>query len=185
MKISLNIAPLILLIYFLSPLNSSFAQKHLQSYHKVFTEVKKLYGDTCSIGVRSKLIESLYHYKKYPQVNNYLKKYSAIRKQITEFRKLYQSTLSNDNVILLSLPRIFKSDKQCNVVNAAGIYFGPDSLTNIALSYFIIKNNISHYFITLLQVGQIDQLFKNELSLYGNDWYFSEKLKQIANNDIK
>ena len=155
------------------------AQPINKKYLAILDSVKKIYGDTCSIGVNSKLIEKLYPFKNYSQVKEYLNEFKKIKKQIKEFRDAYSPTLEKENVILFSLPRIFKSKKDWNVVNAAGIYYGVDSVTNIALSYFIIKNNVSKYKISLIQIGQIDPVFKKELTRNGSDWYYSEKLKQL------
>ena len=109
----------------------------------------------------------------------YLDDYYKIKNLIENFRKAYHTTLEKDNVILLSLPRIFKQKTEWNVVNAAGIYFGADSVTNIALSYFIIKNNLSKCNMSLIQIGNIDPDFKKEITNYGSDWFYSRKLKQL------
>ncbi len=140
------------------------------------------YGDTCSIGVNSYLIEELNQYKNYPKVSIYLDKFKMVKSEINNFRKKFFTSIEKENVILLSLPRIFKNKKEWNIVNVAGIYFGADSVTNIALSYFIIKNNITKYDLSLIQIGNIDPAFKKELTIYGKDWYYSLKLKQIQSD---
>ena len=114
------------------PLNYLSAQEFNQEYLTTLDSVKNIYGDTCSIGVSSRLIDRLNQYKKNPIVKKYLDDYYKIKNLIENFRKAYHTTLEKDNVILLSLPRIFKQKTEWNVVNAAGIYFGADSVTNIA-----------------------------------------------------
>ncbi len=179
MDIQLKFNILILISFILLPEYFLFAQPADQKYLAILDSVKTFYGDRCSVGVNSKLIEKLNPFKEHQQVKEYLDEFHKVKEQIIEFRKSYLPMLKNESLILLSLPRIFKSKKDWNVLNAAGIYFGADSVTNIALSYFIIKNNISKYNISLIQIGQVDPDFKKELTENGSDWIYSKKLKQL------
>jgi hypothetical protein len=148
-------------------------------YSSLFDSVKIFYGDTCFIGVNSNLIKRLYGFKKYVPVKTYLNSYESIRKTIENFRKTYIKAIYDEKSLLLDLSRIFKEDKQQNIVNACGIYLGPDSVTNIALSYVIIRSSPFQLNTKLYQMATLDQAFKYEITNYGDDWYNSRKLKEL------
>ncbi len=158
------------------------AQVKGKKYKALLDSVKSIYGDTCYIGVSSNLIKKLSKYKSYPEVANYLSEFYKIKKNIAEFRSNYINTLTHDAVILLDLSRVFKSSKQCNIVNACGIFFGADSVTNVAMSYFIIRNALQKSDESLLQIGNIDPLFKKELTSCGTDWFNSLVLKKMLSD---
>ena len=146
--------------------------------------VKSVYGDTCNVGVSSKLIRQLFKYKNNSEVKSYLKTYNKLHQQINEFRRHYIHNIKNDKAMLLGLYRIFKG-KANNIVNACGIYFGPDSVTNIALSYTIVRSSVSSFYLDVVQLLNFDKTFKSELKKYGKDWFYSEKLRQIKNSPVK
>jgi hypothetical protein len=148
-------------------------------YSALFDSVKTYYGDTCYIGVNSELIKHLYKYKNYKLINNYLNSYESVKKNIEKFRKIYIKSIYSDVALLLDLSKIFTIEKQQNIVNVAGIYLGPDSVTNIGLSYIILRCSPSTFFSKLYQVNNFDKTFKKELSNFRNDWYKSLKLKEI------
>ena len=141
--------------------------------------VKTIYGDTCEIGVSSSLIRRLYKYKKLNEVKAYLNQYEKIRYKITEFRKNYLSSIEKEPAMLLDLDRIFHNERLDNIINTCGIYFGPDGVTNLALTYTIVRNSVRNFYIQILQLSNFDQSFKRELTEYGDDWYISVKLKDL------
>lgn len=112
-------------------------------------------------------------------VKNYLNSYESIRKTIENFRKTYIKTIYGEKALLIDLSRIFKKDKQQNIVNACGIYLSPDSVTSIGLSYIIIRSSPFQFNAKLYQMASLDQAFKYEITKYGDDWYNSKKLKEI------
>ena len=148
-------------------------------YLALLDSVKTFYGDTCFIGVNSNLIKRLYGFQKCVPVKNYLNSYESIRKTIENFRKTYIKTIYGEKALLIDLSRIFKKDKQQNIVNACGIYLSPDSVTSIGLSYIIIRSSPFQFNAKLYQMASLDQAFKYEITKYGDDWYNSKKLKEI------
>ena len=147
--------------------------------------VKIYYGDTCNVGIKSNLISSLYTYKRISVINNYLKQYEAIRKKIIEFRKAYYNNITNENGMILDISRIFKDKKLQNIANVCGIYFGPDSVTSIALSYIIVRSSVKSYFFSIIQLLNFDKTFKEELLQNGKDWFYSKKLIEIKGTPFK
>jgi hypothetical protein len=141
--------------------------------------VKTIYGDTCEIGVSSSLIKRLYKCERLNEVKTYLNQYEKIRNKILEFRKNYLSTIENQSAMLLDLDRVFHNQKQDNIINTCGIYFGPDKVTNLALTYTIVRNSVGNFYIQILQLANFDQSFKRELTEYGDDWFISIKLKDL------
>lgn len=172
-----------LFLYFLltlSCIQPSYSQNNYpDKLHSLLDSIKSIYGDTCIIGVNSNLITELYNYDKYPEVHNYLKSYEGIHQKIEEFRNQFYKIISNDNAILLDPAKIFNQVQLQNLINIAGIYFGADSLTNICLSYFIVRNNIKDFYCKVMQITNFDQEFKKELTITGTDWYKSIKLKEV------
>jgi hypothetical protein len=159
-----------------------FAQsKKNTSYYSILDSVKKIYGDSCTIGVNSSLIKKLYTFKKYAPVKNYLESYENIHKKINDFRHHYINNIENDEEMLLDISRIFGNQKYQNFVNACGIYFGADSVTNIALSYMIVRSNITNLYAKIFHLIIFDKTYKYELSITGKDWYYSLKLKELKN----
>jgi hypothetical protein len=143
--------------------------------------VKTIYGDSCEIGVNSSLIERLYHYKNLELVSNYLNQYQKIKNIILNFRKNYIDTIEKDPALLLDVDRIFRNKNLDNIINACGIYFGPDSVTNLVVSYTIVRSSVKNYYFKLIQLVNFDKTFKKELSTNGKDWFYSEKLAEIKN----
>jgi hypothetical protein len=141
--------------------------------------VKTIYGDTCDIGVSSSLIKRLYKYKSLNEVKVYLSQYEKIRDKILEFRKNYRSTIENESAMLLDLDRVFHNQKQDNIINTCGLYFGPDDVTNLAVTYTIVRNSVRNFYLRILQLANFDQSFKRELTEYGDDWFISIKLKEL------
>ena len=147
--------------------------------------VKTIYGDSCEIGVNSSLIMRLYKYKSLIDVNGYLMQYENIRNKIITFRKDYYQTIENDPALLLDANRIFKNQKMNNIINACGIYFGPDSVTDLVVSYTIVRSNVASFYLKTIQLLNFDKTFKKELTQNGADWFYSEKLKEIKNVPFK
>jgi hypothetical protein len=154
-------------------------------YLSLLDSVKCFYGDTCAIGVNSKLINRLYDFQKYEPVRKYLDEYESIRKTIEDFRKTYIKTIYDEKALLLDISRIFNNARQQNIVNLSGIYLGPDSLTNISLSYIIIRTSPGKFYSKIYQVANFDQAFKIEITNYGDDWYNSKKLQEIIEFPLK
>jgi len=154
-------------------------------YLSLLDSVKYFYGDTCAIGVNSKLISRLYDFQKYEPVRKYLDEYESLRKTIDEFRNNYIKTIYDEKALLLDISRIFKDARQQNIINLGGIYLGPDSLTNISLSYIIIRTSPGKFYSKIYQVANFDQAFKKEITNYGNDWYNSKKLHEIIEFPLK
>jgi len=175
---------LFILIAFLN--NKCYSQSvDSTEYKPLLDSVKVFYGDTCCIGVNSRIIERLYQYKQYTPVSDYLKSYEEIKAKIDSFRAAYRKSIYDDNAILLDLSRIFKVYKQCNIVNLCGIYLGPDSVTSLSLSYIILRTTPSKFYSNIYQVANFDSAFKNEIREYGNDWYYSIKLRELTTFPIK
>jgi hypothetical protein len=147
--------------------------------------VKTIYGDTCEIGVNSSLIIRLNQFKNITVVDNYLKQYDNIRNKILQFRKDYYQTIENNPALLLDANRIFKVQKLNNIINACGIYFGPDSVTNLVVSYTIVRSNVANFYLKIIQLLNFDKTFKKELTQNGKDWFYSEKLREIKNVPFK
>ena len=141
--------------------------------------VKTIYGDSCEIGVNSTLIKRLYRYKDLKLVSNYLNQYNKIKDIILRFRKDYLASIEKDPALLLDVDRIFHNRNLDNIVNACGIYFGPDSITNLVVSYTIVRSSVKDYYLKLIQLVNFDKTFKKELSTNGKDWFYSKKLAEI------
>ena len=169
--------PILLLISLLFFNSKTFSQTNSESeYSSLLDSVKTFYGDTCIISVNSGLIKRLYNYQQYSPVKNYLSSYETIRDKIEEFRRTYKKTIYDENALLLDLSRILSETKQQNIVNVCGLYLGPDSVTSIALSYIILRSSPVKFYSKLYQVSNFDQVFKNELTNFGSDWYKSMEL---------
>ncbi len=180
-----NYLRIFFLFFFLLIFNTCFAQNKLdRNYSTVLDSVKIFYGDTCSVGIASKLIYELRKYSNVPEVSAYLGDYKTVHKTIIDFRRHYYETIMNERGMILDLKRIFKDKKQWNLANICGIYFGPDSVTNLAVSYIIIRDGVEDFYTPLLQLLNFDQTFKKELTKYGKDWYYSDKLKQIKDSPV-
>ena len=147
--------------------------------------VKVIYGDSCEIGVNSSLIKNLYRYRSIHEVGKYLEQYENIRNKILNFRKNYHNTIEREPALLLDVDRIFHNYKQDNIINACGIYFGPDSVTNLVVSYTIVRNDIENFYIKVIQLANFDNIFKKEITEYGDNWFTSAKLKGIKNVPFK
>ena len=166
--------------------NPTFAQTTSKpEYLSLLDSVKTFYGDTCCIGVNSNLIKRLYGFQKYTPVKNYLNSYEAIRKNIEGFRKTYLKSIYDEQALLLDLSRIFSDSTQQNIVNLCGIYLGPDSVTSIGLSYIILRSNPAQFYSRLYQVVNFDQAFKEEITNYGDEWFYSKKLKELMELPLK
>lgn len=174
----------ILLISF--PNNKIYSQaKSLPAYQSLLDSVKIFYGDTCYIGVRSSLIQRLYKYQHYTPVKEYLKSYEELKDKIDTFRTIYGKTINNEKGLLLDLSRIFKVEKQFNIVNVCGIYLGSDSVTSLGLSYIILRSNPLKFKSKIYQLANFDQTFRHELTIYGTDWFKSRKLNEIISFPLK
>jgi len=180
MKI-LFIAPIFFFISFhIYPQN-----KNTSSALTLLDSVKTFYGDTCEIGVNSSLMNRLYQYKDTNVVNNYLRQYQEIRNTITKFRKEYLKAINENPAMLLDISRVFNNSKQDNIINACGIYFGPDSVTNLVVSYTIVRSTVSNFYFNVIQLLNFDKTFKKELSENGKDWYYSLKLENLDHTPFK
>ncbi len=157
----------------------SYCQSANNKIQKTFNLVKKYYGDSCEVGISSSLIKKLYALKSDKSIKDYLKVYESIHQKITNFRNEYLNKINTEKGLLLDLDGIFRNRDQQNIVNACGIYFGADSVTNLSLSYIIVRNNINQFYLSILQLTNFDPIFRHEISSNGIDWFYSEKLKQI------
>ncbi len=147
-------------------------------YQTLLDSVKLLYGEPCQIGVASRLIYRLEKYHNFPDVKKYLNTYDSLHAIINNFRTRYKNEINDDPAMLLGVSRIFNGNS-ANIVNAAGIYLGPDSLTNVGLTYIIIHNNIDSYIVGIIQIANFDKIFRTEICEFGADWYNSLKLKDL------
>jgi hypothetical protein len=118
-------------------------------------------------------------------VRKYLDEYEFVRKEIEVFRAMYIKTIYNEPALLLDLSRIFASAEQQNLVNVSGVYLGPDSVTSVALSYIILRASPKKYNSGVYQIANFDAAFKSEITKFGDEWYNSMELKEIAAFPIK
>jgi hypothetical protein len=181
------IVPFLFSILLISlPNNKTYSQaKSLPVYQSLLDSVKIFYGDTCCIGVGSNLIQRLYKYKQYTPVKEYLKSYEDVKYKIDTFRTIYGKTINNEKGLLLDLSRIFKIEKQFNIVNVCGIYLGSDSVTSLGLSYIILRSSPIKFNSKIYQLANFDQAFRHEITIYGNDWIKSIKLNEITSFPLK
>lgn len=178
-----NIFVIISIMYlflFSSYLSITPAQSKITKYAlSILDSTKLYYGDTCEVGISSPLIVKLEKYKYIPAIKDYLIKYESIRNKIKKFRTDYSSLIKNEPALLLDLSRILNSRKQQNIANACGCYFGPDSVNNLILSYTILRNSIDSFYIGIIQISNMDQVFKIELEQPQIAWYKSKILPRI------
>ncbi len=159
--------------------------KYLKAGLSMLDSVKVIYGDSCDIGVNSSLISGLYRYKNISKVREYLIQYENIRNKILEFRKNYYNTIEGNPALLLNVDGIFHNHEQDNLINVCGIYYGPDSVTNLVVSYTIVRSNIKSFYLRIIQLINFDKTFRKEISEYGDNWYISTKLNDINNVPFK
>ena len=172
----INLLFLLLFIYnSLAPAQSKIGTSPIS----ILDSAKIYYGDTCEVGISSSLIVKLKQYKNIPAIKNYLAQYDYIRNKILEFRTNYYSSIKNEPALLLDLSRILSSKKQQNIANACGIYFGPDSVNNLILSYTILRSSVDNFYIGIIQMAKIDEIFKEELEQPQTAWYQSNILHRI------
>ncbi len=175
-----NIVIVFLLLGF-NPFIKAQSEK-TQSAFSILDSTKIYYGDTCEVGISSPLILKLQKYKEIPTIKEYLHEYDIIREKIIKFRSAYYLSIKNEPALLLDLSRILKSRKQQNIANACGIYFGPDSINNLILSYTILRSSVANFYIGIIQIANMNQVFKTELEQPQTAWYKSRILSEIKHN---
>lgn len=160
------------------------AQTKITKYAiSILDSTKFYYGDTCEVGISSPLIIILKKYKNIPAIKEYLNQYDSIRNKIIKFRSDYSSLIKNEPALLLDLSRILSPRKQQNIANACGIYFGPDSVNNLILSYSILRSSVDNFYIGVIQIANLDQVFKVELEQPKTAWYQSKILYRILHKN--
>ncbi len=87
--------------------------------------------------------------------------------------------------MILDIARVFKIKQRQNIANVFGIYFGPDSVTSIALSDIITRSAVKNFYFPMIQLFNFDPIFKEELVRYGKDWFYSLKLPYLKNAPVK
>jgi hypothetical protein len=177
--------PFLICLFLISNIRIYSQTTTTPEYLILLDSVKIFYGDTCSIGVSSNLIKRLYNFQSYKPVRDYLNAYEAIKFSIESFRKSYGKTISEDNALLLGISRIFSDKRQQNIVNACGIYLGPDSVTSVGISYIILRSTPMTFYSQVYQIANFDKAFRKEILSYGSEWYYSEKIKELIEFPIK
>jgi hypothetical protein len=180
---SYKLLPIVLSFIILPAGNKIFAQSFsTQRLAQIFDSVKTIYGNPCTIGVPSNLITELAKYgANDPTVQNYLAEYDSVDNIILNFRNSILNTINNQEAVLFDVSGVFPDSLEKNLINLCGIYYGPEYVSSLIVSYTIIHDGITNFYLTGAQFGSFDKTFKNELINSGKDWFYSQKLKQIKN----
>lgn len=158
-----------------------FPQNNTQSgpeHLSLLDSVKYFYGDPCFIGVESKLIRRLYLFEEFQEVRNYLDQYESLKQKIIDFRLAYEDMIENDESFILDISRVLFED-EINIVNAVGIYLGPEKVNRLSLSYMLIRASVGLFFQPLIRFVNFDRTFRKELEHHPEDWFKSEKLREL------
>lgn len=174
------------IIFLIGSISSCTAQSISNKKAKACLDsVKVFYGDSCHIGVSSRLIKDLYNYRSNKPVSAYLKQYEDLRDRIISFRRQSSAEIYNNPAIILDMKRIFENRKNMNIINACGFYYGPDSVSSLIVSYSIIRDAVKSFYNNVLQMANFDSTYKKELETDGDDWYKSAKLAQLKDLPFK
>jgi hypothetical protein len=154
-----------------------------QNYSVYLDSAKMIYGSPCTVGVNSPLIDSLQKYQDNIEVSIYLSDYFRINSAIENFRKSILNKINTEPALLLNLNNLLEP-ADVNIINAMGVYFGTDNISNLIVSHTILRNSIANFHQPVIQFLNFDDDLKTELINYGTAWYHSSKLKNLPNAPI-
>ncbi len=112
-------------------------------------------------------------------MSDYLDQYESLKLKIIDFRSAYEDMIENDASFILDISRVLDGD-EINIVNAVGIYLGPNKVNRLSLSYMIIRNSAEIFFQPIIRFVNFEKTFRKELGHHTEDWYESGKLRELS-----